>query len=455
MEALKGCEKMITAPKTDSLKLAAETKAAKEAPKSAQCFKAAMQRYQQQTTNETKENQLADPTSQTDQPSQKDSVMDEVQVDEADSAKLTNKKTLEQSEEASGNLVANLTEEQASLLNTQAPIQALNSLSMQQPSMDLEITSAASTKESDHKLATQVASLNPTPYSVTTQSIDALTTKLTLTQASDKTAGRTDSFTSTFQPTTEKEGLLTANLSARELADLQLAPTEKKQLPTQVQASTLPDLTTEENIPSSAEQLAIQQPSIIQLTHEQANLGLPIHLQQMITGNTAVLVNESAKVGQAPLAEAITQQVAQRLVEQTQTINHPGLQKVTIQLQPEQLGKLEISLQLNQQQIQLEVKAENVHTMKLLENLSTRFEQILNKQPFLQQPTPTPTQIQQPSMTEHLGTALQQNFQQNFQQSNLYQAKPVNRYAKPSEKVTVEETSTEKEVLDSTISILA
>lgn len=173
----------------------------------------------------------------------------------------------------------------------------------------------------------------------------------------------------------------------------------------------------------------------------------------MLTGNTAALVNESAKIGQAPIAEAITQQVAQRLVEQTQSINHPGLQKVTIQLQPEQLGKLEISLQLNQQQIQLEVKAENVHTMKLLENLSTRFEQILNKQPFLQQPTPT--QIQQPSMTEHLGTALQQNFQQSFQQSNLYQAKPVNRYAKPSEKVAVEETSTEKEVLDSTISILA
>lgn len=447
MEALKGCEKMITAPKTDSLKLAAETKATKEAPKSAQRFKAAMQRYQQQTTNETKENQLADQTDENKVISEKS------QTDETISEKDTTKQSSLMAKEDSEDVSTNPAEKKNSHLEIGTIEQALNSLSMQQPSMDLEITSAASTKESDHKLATQVESLNPTPYSVTTQSIDALTTKLTLTQASDKTAGRTDSFTSTFQPTTEKEGLLTANLSAGDIADAQSAPTEKKQLPTQVQASTPLDITTEKNIPSSAEQLAIQQPSIIQLTHEQANLGLPIHLQQMLTGNTAALVNESAKIGQAPIAEAITQQVAQRLVEQTQSINHPGLQKVTIQLQPEQLGKLEISLQLNQQQIQLEVKAENVHTMKLLENLSTRFEQILNKQPFLQQPTPT--QIQQPSMTEHLGTALQQNFQQSFQQSNLYQAKPVNRYAKPSEKVAVEETSTEKEVLDSTISILA
>ncbi|EOT40005.1 flagellar hook-length control protein FliK [Enterococcus columbae] len=438
---------MITAPKTDSLKLAAETKAAKEAPKSAQRFKAAMQRYQQQTTNETKEKQMDDQTDENKVISEKS------QTDETISEKDTTKQSSLMAKEDSEDVSTNPAEKKNSHLEIGTIEQSLNSLSMQQPSMDLEITSAASTKESDHKLATQVESLNPTPYSVTTQNIDALTTKLTLTQASDKTAGRTDLFTSTFQPTTEQEGLLTANLSASELADSQSAPTEKKQLPTQVQASTPLDLTTEKNIPSSAEQLAIQQPSFSQLTHEQINLGLPIHLQQMLTGNTATLVNESAKVGQAPIAEAITQQVAQKLVEQTQTINHPGLQKVTIQLQPEQLGKLEISLQLNQQQIQLEVKAENVHTMKLLENLSTRFEQILNKQPFLQQPTPT--QIQQPSMTEHLGTALQQNFQQSFQQSNLYQAKPVNRYAKPSEKVTVEETSTEKEVLDSTISILA
>lgn len=415
---------MITAPKTDSLKLAAETKATKEVPKSAQRFKAVMQRYQQQTTNETKENQLADQTDENKVISGKS------QTDETISEKDTTKQSSLMAKEDSEDVSTNPAEKKNSHLEIGTIEQALNSLSMQQPSMDLEITSADSTKESDHRLATQVESLNPTPYSVTTQSIDALTTKLTLTQASDKTAGRTDSFTSIFQPTTEK-----------------------KQLPTQVQASTPLDLTTEKNIPSSAEQLAIQQPSIIQLTHEQANLGLPIHLEQILTGNTATLVNESAKIEQAPIAEAITQQVAQRLVEQTQSINHPGLQKVTIQLQPEQLGKLEISLQLNQQQIQLEVKAENVHTMKLLENLSTRFEQILNKQPFLQQPTPT--QIQQPSMTEHLGTALQQNFQQSFQQSNLYQAKPVNRYAKPSEKVTVEETSTEKEVLDSTISILA
>lgn len=279
----------------------------------------------------------------------------------------------------------------------------------------------------------------PTPYSVVAKQVDASTMELTIKQATEKTniIDGINQSADSIDDNTEQLSLNQTKLNTEEAISTQVKVVPQENLSIKKVDRILP-LTVADSVVIS--QVASLQDNLNTLNQKQ------VMMQPTSFTNTA-------EQNQVSVAEVLTNQVAQKIVEHTQTLNAPGMQKVTIQLQPDQLGKLEISLQLNQHQVQLEVKAENSHTMKLLENLSTKFEQILNKQQFLQQPTPARLEI--PTQNEGLGSALQQNFQQNFQQSNFYQSKPVNRYAKSTEKITVEEETTDKEVLDSTISILA
>lgn len=282
----------------------------------------------------------------------------------------------------------------------------------------------------------------PTPYTVAAKQVDASTMELTIKQATENinTIDGVNQFADSIDVNAEQLSLNQTKLNTEKTNSTQVKVVPQENLSNDNLKKV------DRILPLTVADSAV----ISQVASLQDNLNT-LNQKQVMMQPTSF--TNTAEQNQVSVAEVLTNQVAQKIVEQTQTLNAPGMQKVTIQLQPDQLGKLEISLQLNQHQVQLEVKAENSHTMKLLENLSTKFEQILNKQQFLQQPTPTRLEI--PTQNEGLGSALQQNFQQNFQQSNFYQSKPVNRYAKSTEKIAVEEETTDKEVLDSTISILA
>lgn len=396
-------------------------------------FQEAMQRYQQAKSNNsadeqstTQEDSVTQTTASTDENKQEKPEM--VHTSDADD------KMQESIEENKQIDTTNL--------NDALFAQMANPVMVNEPSSEQSPLQAVVANHLVPTESLQTDDAIPTPYTVAAKQVDASTMELTIKQATENinTIDGVNQFADSIDVNAEQLSLNQTKLNTEKTNSTQVKVVPQENLSNDNLKKV------DRILPLTVADSAV----ISQVASLQDNLNT-LNQKQVMMQPTSF--TNTAEQNQVSVAEVLTNQVAQKIVEQTQTLNAPGMQKVTIQLQPDQLGKLEISLQLNQHQVQLEVKAENSHTMKLLENLSTKFEQILNKQQFLQQPTPTRLEI--PTQNEGLGSALQQNFQQNFQQSNFYQSKPVNRYAKSTEKIAVEEETTDKEVLDSTISILA
>lgn len=429
---------MIETTKVSLTKENLQPKAEKNNIKAGHRFQEAMQRYQQTKSNHTADKQS---TNQEDSVAQTKALTDENKPEQ-----LQENPEMVHASDSDDKLQESIGEKEqidATNLNDALFAQLANPLMVQEPSPE---QSPLQEIEADHLVPienVQIEDAIPTPYTVVAKQLDASTMELTIKSATEN-INTIDRGNQLFQP---------SNFNAEQMDLVQAKPTINASLTEQIPVNLQDTLASPKlkKVELAPTLVANDATAMMQVTSLQNNLQMLNEPQAMIEPAT---LNVTVEKTSASVAEVLTNQVAQKIVEQTQTLNAPGMQKVTIQLQPDQLGKLEISLQLNQHQVQLEVKAENSHTMKLLENLSAKFEQILNKQQFLQQPASTRLEI--PTHNEGLGSALQQNFQQSFQQSNFYQSKPVNRYAKSTEKMVVEEKATDdKEVLDSTISILA
>lgn len=127
------------------------------------------------------------------------------------------------------------------------------------------------------------------------------------------------------------------------------------------------------------------------------------------------------KVAEVP--PAMLEKMSQPIIEKVTTMNGPGTQKMTVELLPEKLGKMEVTIKVTDQKIQLEFVVENAQTKQLLESISTKLERVLNKQEF---PQITQGKVTEPTAvaTELQGeTAFfdQSAFQQGFQRERPQQ----------------------------------
>lgn len=128
-----------------------------------------------------------------------------------------------------------------------------------------------------------------------------------------------------------------------------------------------------------------------------------------------------------PMDEKVTLQVAEKLtqpiVEKVTTMSSGSMNKVTVELLPEHLGKVEVTIQVTNDKVQLEFVVQNNQTRQLLETVKPRLEQIIHKQEFSEvlqgksvESAPVVTHdLSQSSFSE------QSNFQQGFQQERRQQ----------------------------------
>lgn len=130
----------------------------------------------------------------------------------------------------------------------------------------------------------------------------------------------------------------------------------------------------------------------------------------------------------SPVANQALSQVAEKLgqpiVQKVTTMNQGSTQKLTVELLPERLGKVEVTIQVTNNKIQLEFVVQNSQTRQLLETMKPRLEQIMHKQEF--------QEVMQGKVTEAAPVASsdlnqaslsdQSGFHQGFQQERRQQS---------------------------------
>lgn len=143
------------------------------------------------------------------------------------------------------------------------------------------------------------------------------------------------------------------------------------------------------------------------------------------------------------VSAAVIEKISQPIVEKVTTMNAPDVQKITVELLPEKLGKMEVSIRVTDQKVQLEFIVENSQTRQLLESMTTKLERVLNKQEFPQVATQ-----EKVTETTQVATELQSEanlfdqsaFQQGFQRENQQQ----NAFGKTAKSKTFAEIAMEK-----------
>lgn len=166
--------------------------------------------------------------------------------------------------------------------------------------------------------------------------------------------------------------------------------------------------------------------------------------------------NMSEKISVDNIQE-LPQKLASNLVEKVQEAKNPSMQQVTIELSPENLGKLEISIKITESKVQLEIHTDSQQTLKLMENFTNKFEQVLEKQQFLNQNihNKTNTQVQLEHVQSPFQSLNHQFSQQGFQQNYTQQSQKFKNTFKAQEKVEKLEEEIKDKQINSTISILA
>lgn len=133
--------------------------------------------------------------------------------------------------------------------------------------------------------------------------------------------------------------------------------------------------------------------------------------------STVIEKMEHGKSEAVPMA--VIEKISQPLVEKVTTMNTFDTQKITVALLPEKLGKMEVTIQVTNQKVQLEFLVESSQTRQMLETITTKFEQVLNKQAFppqLSQEKVTPATPLASPLQNEMGFFNQSAFQQSFQQ---------------------------------------
>lgn len=123
------------------------------------------------------------------------------------------------------------------------------------------------------------------------------------------------------------------------------------------------------------------------------------------------------------VSPTVIEKLSQPIVEKVTTMNTFDSQNITIELLPEKLGKIQISMKVTEQQVQLEFVVENSQTKQLLESITTKLERVLQKHEFptLMQEKVAPTTAV-PTPVQGESTFFDQStFQQGFHQEQSKQ----------------------------------
>ncbi|MEG0293536.1 flagellar hook-length control protein FliK [Enterococcus sp.] len=170
---------------------------------------------------------------------------------------------------------------------------------------------------------------------------------------------------------------------------------------------------------------------------------------------SSLLPRETTQTLLATTEKALTQvaqKLEQPLVQKITTMNQGSTQKLTVELLPERLGKVEVTIQVTNNKVQLEFVVQNSQTRQLLETVKPRLEQIMHKQEFqeVMQGKVTETASVASSDLNQSSLSDQSNFQQSFQQERRQQTfgQQINKGKTFSEIAAEKQTTIEKGSID-------
>ncbi|WP_207942454.1 hypothetical protein DOK78_000914 [Enterococcus sp. DIV2402] len=155
--------------------------------------------------------------------------------------------------------------------------------------------------------------------------------------------------------------------------------------------------------------------------------------------------------GHGPTFEKVVQEIAKPIQQELQTMVRPNEKVVTFDLDPGDLGKIQVKMKVTAQSVSLELTVQSEQTKKMFEAITTRLDKVLQKQENVSVFTVTRSEPTIASTTDNQNS-LSQSFQQGFSQERPMQQQrhPAGRYRKQQ----LEENVVEHEV-ESRVSILA
>jgi flagellar hook-length control protein FliK len=155
--------------------------------------------------------------------------------------------------------------------------------------------------------------------------------------------------------------------------------------------------------------------------------------------------------GHGPTLEKVVQEIAKPIQQELQTMVRPNEKVVTFDLDPGDLGKIQVKMKVTAQSVSLELTVQSEQTKKMFEAITTRLDKVLQKQENVSVFTVTRSEPTIASTTDNQNS-LSQSFQQGFSQERPMQQQrhPAGRYRKQQ----LEENVVEHEV-ESRVSILA
>ncbi|GAJ26317.1 flagellar hook-length control protein FliK [Liquorilactobacillus sucicola DSM 21376 = JCM 15457] len=186
-------------------------------------------------------------------------------------------------------------------------------------------------------------------------------------------------------------------------------------------------------------------------------------MQNPIIADLRPNAQTTATVKVAPTAEnstsltaAQTSAITRPLVQALKTGTNGASKSLTLQLLPENLGKVRVSLSVTDQQVRLEFKVQSEHAKQMLESISTKLEQVLKNQDFGSGTINT----KEPASQVNNSNSLQMDFFNQHSSQRQFGQHVLKHHSKGSlyqEKMAAQKTKkdTKEERTKSTISILA
>lgn len=199
----------------------------------------------------------------------------------------------------------------------------------------------------------------------------------------------------------------------------------------------------------------IKQIVVGQLTAVETQNPLVVDLRPSGQTSASVTTSTAAENGNLLSAEQ-TSEIARPIVQDLKTMTNGANKSLTLQLLPENLGKVRVSLSVTEQQVRLEFKVQSEHTKQLLESISTKLEQVLKNQDTGNGTVGAKENTTQVNNFDSLQLDLlnQQSSQRQFEQRTFKRHAKGSLYQEKLEAQKIKK-ETKEEKSKSTISILA
>ncbi|KRL37570.1 flagellar hook-length control protein FliK [Liquorilactobacillus uvarum] len=133
------------------------------------------------------------------------------------------------------------------------------------------------------------------------------------------------------------------------------------------------------NTPVSKSPEIVKQIVVAQFTPVEAQSSLVADLRPTLQTPVTAAANTAVKSSNLLTAEQ-TSEITRPIVQSLKTMATGSNKSMTLQLLPENLGKVRVSLSVTDQQVRLEFKVQSEHTKQLLESISNKLEQVLKNQ---------------------------------------------------------------------------